>query len=996
VIRSRNVEGSAAYLKGIGLRNASLIFDNAGHQSVWRIREAEFGFDHGPNASHIGGDLSLATESGNWQLTFSARQKMASDAVTVEAKVSSFVPKSIANTVPELAVLAAFDMPINGTAALELSRSGQLVDASAEFAVGRGMLAPTWQGAGKAEIESGRVRLRYSKVKEHIVIEPSRFVAPRGWATIGGTVAIPRRRGDPWRFLVAASEGMAASPEFGIAPRPIKALRVHGSYSAEGLHVAEANFDVGDGRIGLSGTIPAPGAPAGMNLVGSLSPMHVDTLKLLWPSVVAPEARSWCGLNIKDGKIVAGNFRVEGGALPAGATASPPAPRFRTPIRTTLTIEGAGIALEPKRGFSTVEVPRALIRVDGHTLEIAAPEAAILSPSQKRLPLKGVRMLSSNLSAPASTADLTFRTQGSLATLLELAEKEAKRTGRQLSLPGDRLDGRIDAQMRIEVPLGSALTSDDFRIEGKGRVTDGKARAVLGKLDATGAALSFEVTEKAIKADGVALVGGVNMKIAVSRVFSASAADQQPAVISATLDSSDRKQLGIDVNDLIVGDVPVTLTVTPRENAEPHVQVGADLTKAEIVLEPLAWRKPPGRPAKLTFDVVKTDKQQLELQNFRLVGDEIAISGMLSLDARQRLKEFSFPEFSLHVVSRLSIGGKLRNDNVWDVKVNGSTFAGNDFFQSLFSVGQVRPEQAPAKPDRSGLDLRAEVDNVLGFNGLALKGLRLQMSRRGGNIVALSALGTVTGEGASGRPLEVGLNQSSGSSRRLVALSDDAGSVFRLINFYPHMQGGRMRLEVNLDGRGPAEKTGILLVERFDILGDPTISSAQTSGSQRARRRSQREMQASRPVLPFDSMRAPFSIGHGQFVLHDADLRGPVLGVVLKGTADYRARRVDLGGTYVPLQGLNSVVGAFPILGQILAGPRGEGVIGMTFAIQGPMDNPQMVVNPLSGFLPGILREMMQMTNPTPEVTPRAGSRPSRGGTATRSRVDGEGGWSSK
>jgi hypothetical protein len=271
----------------------------------------------------------------------------------------------------------------------------------------------------------------------------------------------------------------------------------------------------------------------------------------------------------------------------------------------------------------------------------------------------------------------------------------------------------------------------------------------------------------------------------------------------------------------------------------------------------------------------------------------------------------------------------------------------------------------------------------------------------------------VVGDGAAGKPLEVGLSQATGTPRRLVAVSDDAGSVFRLVNFYPHMQGGSMRLEVNLDGRGPAEKTGILLVERFNILGDPTITEAQIGDGGRAARRTQRKVQATRPVLPFDSMRAPFSIGHGQFVLHDADLRGPVLGVVLTGTADYRARIVDLGGTYVPLQGINSVIGAFPILGPILAGPRGEGVIGMKFAISGPMSNPQMVVNPLSGLLPGILREMMPMTNPTPEVTPRAGRRPASGGPATRSytspdqdsgrrqpdrrsRVDSEGGWSSK
>jgi hypothetical protein len=60
-----------------------------------------------------------------------------------------------------------------------------------------------------------------------------------------------------------------------------------------------------------------------------------------------------------------------------------------------------------------------------------------------------------------------------------------------------------------------------------------------------------------------------------------------------------------------------------------------------------------------------------------------------------------------------------------------------------------------------------------------------------------------------------------------------------------------------------------------------------------------------------------------------------------------------------------------PGIGQLLAGPKGEGVLGITFAIQGPMAEPQVLVNPLSLAAPGILREMFQMTNPSPTVMPR-------------------------
>ncbi|MGE0856998.1 MAG: hypothetical protein AB7L18_12990, partial [Hyphomicrobiaceae bacterium] len=62
-------------------------------------------------------------------------------------------------------------------------------------------------------------------------------------------------------------------------------------------------------------------------------------------------------------------------------------------------------------------------------------------------------------------------------------------------------------------------------------------------------------------------------------------------------------------------------------------------------------------------------------------------------------------------------------------------------------------------------------------------------------------------------------------------------------------------------------------------------------------------------------------------------------------------------------------------VGQILSGPRGEGIFGITFAVQGAMADPQVIVNPLSLVAPGIFREVFQMTNPDPQVLPRAKAR---------------------
>ena len=74
-------------------------------------------------------------------------------------------------------------------------------------------------------------------------------------------------------------------------------------------------------------------------------------------------------------------------------------------------------------------------------------------------------------------------------------------------------------------------------------------------------------------------------------------------------------------------------------------------------------------------------------------------------------------------------------------------------------------------------------------------------------------------------------------------------------------------------------------------------------------------------MFDFDWLRMPFSVGYGQFVIGESEIRGPLVGATMRGKADFRARQVNVGGTYVPLQGLNSALGAIPGLGQIL-GPR--------------------------------------------------------------------------
>ncbi len=139
--------------------------------------------------------------------------------------------------------------------------------------------------------------------------------------------------------------------------------------------------------------------------------------------------------------------------------------------------------------------------------------------------------------------------------------------------------------------------------------------------------------------------------------------------MTATLDNADRNQLGLDVNDIVQGEVPIELTVGRDARDEPTTRLHADLTNADLILETVAWRKPPGRSATLQCDIAKGKTHKTELQNFKVAGDDIAIEGWAAIDADNRLREFYFPDFSLNVVTRMEVQGALDKNDVWKVKV---------------------------------------------------------------------------------------------------------------------------------------------------------------------------------------------------------------------------------------------------------------------------------------------------------------------------------------
>jgi hypothetical protein len=125
--------------------------------------------------------------------------------------------------------------------------------------------------------------------------------------------------------------------------------------------------------------------------------------------------------------------------------------------------------------------------------------------------------------------------------------------------------------------------------------------------------------------------------------------------------------------------------------------------------------------------------------------------------------------------------------------------------------------------------------------------------------------------------------------------------------------------------------------------------------------------------IGFDQLEARALLRDGDLVIRDLRSSGPSLGLQARGRLDIDGGQVDVEGTIVPANAVNSLFGRIPVLGQVLFGP---GLFAARFSVRGPRDRPDVVINPLSALAPGVLRNIFGILEGGPAPPSAPGSTP--------------------
>jgi len=820
-------------------------------------------------------------------------------------------------------------------------------------------------GDQRAQLE-GSIRLPPGGTETSLQLQLSP-VLPAAWASAASILAP----------LAALDMRVGGEVEVTLGPHlAVQQMRLAMQAGAGTAHIADGTVPIEQATVVASGTpermvletarIVLPGAPGNLPSTVELSgtvrheagrmeaslALDVDhvsfaALPQLWPIGIARDARRWVVVNVTTGTAHGVHFEI-------GLTGRDDLTGLAL-TSASGSLQGEGLTVYWLRPVPPVVQGQAVLHlVDPDTLEIimSSGQSTPETPGGDGLAVRNLQMRVAGLMHKQQTAVIKTEVSGSVPAAIALLRDPRLFLLSRHPLPLNDPAGQVDANLTVSLPLDERVTIDQIAIGAQVHFTDVHLGHVVAGNDLDQGQLDLTASNNGLSLNGTALIAGTPTQLQASMNFGSGPPDGVVQRIGVTGRPDERAlaAAGLDPGGVLVGPVPLSIEVTERRNGAGTVDVKADLTPATLAVDVLGWRKANGRPATATAILM--------LDHDRLTGiDPIAIEG----DGLELQGDAEFDQGRLVTVraSRLRLG-RTTGQAVVHFAPGAGPITASLSGAVLDLSGRFAPRTGPptarkppaASPPGPPWTADARFGQVLLANEQALTDV-MAHAVDDGQMVRDLRLNGFTGKQA---PVLVAI-QSDGQRRELTASAADAGALLRAFDATNSMEGGRLSISATFDDAPPGHPlAGTAEIDDFSLRNAPAVGKLLQAvtlyGLVEALRGS---------GLGFRKLIAPFRWHEGVLTLNDARAFSPSLGLTAKGWLDLDAQRIDLQGTIIPAYMFNSLLGQIPVLGRLFSPERGGGVIAGSYSLQGPIDSPNVHVNPLTALTPGILRGLFKI-----------------------------------
>ncbi|KXF77294.1 RNA-binding protein [Paramesorhizobium deserti] len=751
---------------------------------------------------------------------------------------------------------------------------------------------------------------------------------------------------DPaYRFEIVTRSAVSA-PKESTEPALPFAVRIAGRYLNEKdqLDFNDLSVKTSGGELYGQGSMTfGNGTPETIFLL-RIPEMPVAHAKQLWPIDVADGARLWVLTNLYGGKLANSQIDI---AFPAGRFNGPGRPPPLTADEIKADFQISDTRFDVVGDLPPVRDATGAVTVRGAHTTVTLEEGTAYTPSNRRADVsKGTLIIPWGPQRPV-LADLDITVKGDAAAIAEIISYKPIDALKHAPFTPEEVAGDVSSRIFVTFPVTKDAPKGSLKWNADLDFSDLDISKPIDDQQVTGATGTLQITPDVAQIKADARLDGIPATLDITQPIGDSAVKKQQT-IKLELDDKVRAKVLPGLSGIFSGAMIVDMGMAVGNERS----VTADLTKTEINIPWIGWKKGAGVPAKarLTLASNRLDNSNFEIKDLDLSGDAFRLQGDLTV-SNGDLRSATFKQVRLNRTDDMTvkfsrISGGYRAD------ITGSSFDARALLKQITASGSTTGGGGSSK---TRLVVNAEIDQVTGFNSETLRDVSISYEGAGSAVSSLS----INAKTSSGKAFTATTSTQSGA-KSVSLQSSDAGAVLRFFDYYDKMQGGA--ISVNLTAQGDGPPRGQVAARDFAIVDEPRlskiVSSPPSTGGTSLNEAVRKDIDVSR--VQFDRGFVQIEKGNGYVSLKRGVVRGPLIGTTFQGMLYDQNGNMSITGTFMPAYGLNRLFGELPILGALLGNGRDRGLIGITYKLTGSAKQPQVVVNPISVMAPGIFRSIFE------------------------------------
>lgn len=714
-------------------------------------------------------------------------------------------------------------------------------------------------------------------------------------------------------------------------------------------------FD-GSGTI----TLNDHGAP-GLTAQARIPALPVRTLLRYWPLPVAPGARNWIDENIFAGMI--GPLEAQTNFAP-GMLDQEILPEDS--LKMTFAMQDLEGSYVKGLTHATGVTGDAILTGDTFKASFTGGRIGALTAS------KGAALIP-NLHQVGTVGLFDVHIDGAMTDVMTLIDMQPLNYPTKFGIDPKQTGGTASADLSFKVPMLANLPVDDVGISVKANVED-FAVTLGARTRITNGSVRFDIDNAHLRQVGVVNLADARLNVDWTEDFRTKDPITTRLAVKGNMTEGGRAALNINLLRYFRGAVPINADITGTRGSLVRADVAVDFTPATLSVPIVNLEKSPGQAANGRIVANFAPGNILSDETIRITGPVLNATGTANFSREGELTVLNFPSVRMGPLNDLSFQ-LTRTANGNDYVLRGRSLDGS-------KVGRNGTNEVPGGATAAQVQddtpvgrfrIDAKLDRLAMRDGVAIMPFNLDLAGIDNRPSALALSGNLAMTDRTLVPIAANL-ETSATGRKVTLTSGDAGMLARGLFAFESMRGGQLSAIVNLPGqasdlvnaKNPApDFTGTLTVKNFTMVNQSLLARLFSAGSLTGFG----DLMGG-DGMTLDELNMPFSSKNNVISVNGARVRGPAIGASADGYIDRPKGVLALKGSLVPAYGVNSLISNVPLLGDILASKKGEGIFGITYSMTGNAEQPTITTNPLSILTPGILRRIFEGHIPTAANAP--------------------------